>query len=213
MRDKVTDAEVSAAWSENGKKNTDVLAANAAKLKGKTHKVRRTLRAQEMAGHGLRVYEARDPESVAAMRAGFRERMTSPEARAKWEESMRRANADRVYTPEQRAAASSRLQSAEAQAKRDAYNAARRQDECMVDGCDNPHLARSYCIKHYRRWKLYGDPLGRGKVGKPTALSVEQEQQALKMLATGKSQREVGEYFGCSQTAIGRMVKRHKNRP
>ena len=31
---------------------------------------------------------------------------------------------------------------------------------CCIDGCDKPHLARSYCAKHYRRFKLYGDPEG-----------------------------------------------------
>lgn len=31
---------------------------------------------------------------------------------------------------------------------------------CSVSGCEKSHLARGYCDKHYRRWRLYGDPLG-----------------------------------------------------
>jgi hypothetical protein len=30
---------------------------------------------------------------------------------------------------------------------------------CTVDGCNRPHDARGYCNTHYRRWRLYGDPL------------------------------------------------------
>ena len=31
---------------------------------------------------------------------------------------------------------------------------------CCVEGCDTRHDARGYCPAHYRRWQLYGDPLG-----------------------------------------------------
>lgn len=211
MRDKVTDPEASAAWSENGKKMADVLAANTNARKGSSFTVRRTLRFQESAGKSLRDYVAANPEAMAAIRAGFRERMTSPEAKAKWEASMQRVRAERVYTPEERAAATARLQSPEAKAKRAAYNEARRQDECTVDGCTAAHVARGYCRKHWRKWQLYGDPLGNGKIGKPRALSEVQEKQALKMLATGQSQHSVAKHFGCSQRAIGRMVQRHRS--
>lgn len=30
---------------------------------------------------------------------------------------------------------------------------------CSVVDCTNPHLARSYCRLHYKRWKATGDPL------------------------------------------------------
>jgi len=29
---------------------------------------------------------------------------------------------------------------------------------CAVESCDLPSRARGWCPKHYRRWKLYGDP-------------------------------------------------------
>ncbi len=38
---------------------------------------------------------------------------------------------------------------------------------CSVPGCDRPHLARGFCKPHYRRFKLYGDPLGCKPPGVP----------------------------------------------
>lgn len=29
---------------------------------------------------------------------------------------------------------------------------------CSIDGCDRPHMARSWCNAHYQRWKSKGDP-------------------------------------------------------
>lgn len=40
----------------------------------------------------------------------------------------------------------------------------RDQSTCSVDDCDKPTCARTYCQKHYRRWRLYGDPLLRKPV-------------------------------------------------
>lgn len=31
---------------------------------------------------------------------------------------------------------------------------------CSVDGCSKPDRARGWCPAHWRRWRLYGDPLG-----------------------------------------------------
>lgn len=209
MRDKVTDPRASAKWARNGKKQTKVLSENSNSTKGTRRGwQRQTLRSKETAGHGLRVYESSNPDAMAAMRAGFRERMTSPEAKTKWDESMKRVRAERVYTPEQRAAFKAKMQSPEAEAKRAARNTARRTDECAVDGCDKPHCALGYCVKHRRKFLLYGGPLGQGKVGKPRSLSKQQERQALDMLAAGRSQRAVGEHFGTTNSSIGRLVKR-----
>lgn len=32
------------------------------------------------------------------------------------------------------------------------------QQECSVDGCENKQRARTYCPKHWKRWRKYGDP-------------------------------------------------------
>lgn len=32
-------------------------------------------------------------------------------------------------------------------------------EKCKVDGCDRPAVAAGYCASHYRRFKLFGDPL------------------------------------------------------
>ena len=31
---------------------------------------------------------------------------------------------------------------------------------CKIDDCDKPHLARGWCLAHYRRWRRNGHPLG-----------------------------------------------------
>jgi hypothetical protein len=30
---------------------------------------------------------------------------------------------------------------------------------CTIEGCEEPHLSRGWCSKHYYRWKRSGDPL------------------------------------------------------
>lgn len=29
---------------------------------------------------------------------------------------------------------------------------------CLIDGCENKHYARGWCVKHYGRWRRYGNP-------------------------------------------------------
>ncbi len=36
---------------------------------------------------------------------------------------------------------------------------------CSVEECKNPMLARSYCNKHYIRWKIHGDPNQTNRTG------------------------------------------------
>jgi hypothetical protein len=36
---------------------------------------------------------------------------------------------------------------------------------CSIDDCPYPHEAKGFCNKHYRRWKVHGDPLIVGKRG------------------------------------------------
>lgn len=32
---------------------------------------------------------------------------------------------------------------------------------CIIDGCDKPHEARDWCIKHYSLWRRHGSPVPR----------------------------------------------------
>lgn len=31
---------------------------------------------------------------------------------------------------------------------------------CAIDSCDQPHVARGWCYRHWRRWRQHGDPMG-----------------------------------------------------
>lgn len=31
-------------------------------------------------------------------------------------------------------------------------------EHCSIDGCSNPHYARTFCNLHYKRWREKGDP-------------------------------------------------------
>lgn len=44
---------------------------------------------------------------------------------------------------------------------------------CAVDGCGNAHRALGYCYNHWRRLKLYGDPLGKPSSPPKKICSVE----------------------------------------
>lgn len=35
------------------------------------------------------------------------------------------------------------------------------QSTCKIDGCDEPHKARGWCVKHYQRWRKHGSPSDR----------------------------------------------------
>jgi len=37
-------------------------------------------------------------------------------------------------------------------------------EECIVEDCGKPTVARSYCQTHYKRWRRYGDPNFRVRV-------------------------------------------------
>lgn len=43
---------------------------------------------------------------------------------------------------------------------------------CSVDGCENSHVAKGLCDRHYRRWRNHGDPLAGRNFGL-TSCSVE----------------------------------------
>lgn len=44
---------------------------------------------------------------------------------------------------------------------------------CSIDGCDTKARARGWCAAHWRRWRLYGDPLGSAPSTSMRACAVE----------------------------------------
>lgn len=38
-------------------------------------------------------------------------------------------------------------------------------DYCTLDNCNKPYRAKGYCQMHYRRYKLYGDPIVKVNTG------------------------------------------------
>lgn len=64
---------------------------------------------------------------------------------------------------------------------------------CSVEGCGKKHLAKGYCVKHYRRWTDHGDPLG----------GEDQYSSPAEALAARTVRRETGcvEWIGCTNHA------------
>lgn len=40
-----------------------------------------------------------------------------------------------------------------------------RDGTCTIDGCEEPHMARGWCMTHYYRWRRQGSPLAIGVGG------------------------------------------------
>lgn len=44
---------------------------------------------------------------------------------------------------------------------------------CAIDDCEKVRSRRDWCHSHYRRWRVYGDPLGTAKAKPPVLCSAE----------------------------------------
>lgn len=151
--DKVTDESSREKWSANGSARADVLRANAAEVRGgkRRRKPRITAAFRASMATNLQSWIDANPGEMARLRAEFRERMTTPEALAKWEASMKPVWAGREWTDEERAAFVERMNTPDVEAKREAYRAAHRVDTCSIEDCTEPHLAKGLCRRHYRQ--------------------------------------------------------------
>lgn len=56
--------------------------------------------------------------------------------------------------------------------------------------------------------RMADEPVGERKLGRPGALTDEQEREALAMIAAGGSTRTVAKHFGCNKDSIRRLIKR-----
>lgn len=153
--EQVTDPESHEKWSQNAINRDAVVNAR----NGPKNRTRRRTKAFQRLlddGGNLGRWVKEHPDEMAEIVAGFRDRVTSPEAMAKWEESMRKvwASQGEKWTDEDRAEFAARMATPDVEAKRKAYRDATRIDFCTVDGCGKPHIARGFCKSHYRKlWK------------------------------------------------------------
>ena len=219
MTCKVTDEDTRKRWSENGARQRGTLAANAEAVRGTTGRKSRLTAAAKAAREDSAIerWARENPERVAEVRAGFKERVSTPEARAKWAESMAAVREQRVYTQEEREEFAQRMSSPEVVARRESERAARTTLNCSVDGCDRAHVARGYCKLHWRRWKKTGDvggvepldPAEASRKGRPTArvATPDQFQEVRRLCAGGMSQHKVAERMGISQSIVSRIVR------
>ncbi len=103
-------------------------------------------------GKHLRQWIAEHPEEVADLRAGFKERVTSPEVRAKWLAAQRKGRAERIYSEDEIRAFRERMASPSVEAKRVAHRERTRTVTCSIEGCTAPHVARGLCHAHWSKW-------------------------------------------------------------
>lgn len=206
----VTDPETHEKWRQAAIKRDAVTNAR----RGPKNKKRRRTKAFQRIlddGGNLGRWMRDHPDEMAEIVAGFRDRVTSPEALRKWEESMRQvwASQGEKWTDEQRAEFVARMQSDEVEAKRQAYRDATRIDVCTVEGCGDPHLAKGFCKKHYRRVQAHGDPhmVMKARLGK-RVLTLEQMQNIVDFAAVNAAtHKELAKRFNVSPSIIGRVLR------
>lgn len=221
VKDKVTDERVRGAWIEHGRTMADVLRSNAGRTKGKPQsKPNRRTRADERRrqDNALLRWAAENPDEAARVRAGFKDRMNTEEAKAAWRGAMERVRAEREYTDEERERFRARMADPEVVERRRTSLAASRTEWCSVEGCPRPHVAKGMCGLHWRRAKKTGGagtlaPMSLSEAARkprPTrrALNDEQMSAVRDLYAAGQlSQREIASRFGTTQSVVSRVVK------
>lgn len=219
--EKVTDEESRARWSSNGRAQVETLTANSDRARGTSgRKMRMTAAFRATLGQNLQRWMDENPNEIAAMRADFRSRMESPAALEKWRTSMERVWAEQgeKWTDEERAAFRERMSAPDVVAKREAARAEGTTLVCTLDGCEQPHLARGYCITHWNRWNRNGDPgparkftpAEGARMGRPKKRALSEAQMAEvrdAYAAGGVTQGHLAERFGVTQSIISRVVR------
>lgn len=74
---------------------------------------------------------------------------------------------------------------------------------CSVEGCDDPHTARGFCKRHYRRWRRHGDPLGGRRHYDLHALATETE----KVCTSCEQLKPLNEFAPTKHGFMGRAAK------
>lgn len=89
---------------------------------------------------------------------------------------------------------------------------------CSIEDCPYPHEARGFCKKHYRRWRVHGDPLvvGKGGGGDNVRLGFRQpmddwdKKRVTCLLSQGLSYRAIQRSTGIGYVTVHRFVKSMK---
>lgn len=160
MRDKVTDQSIRKIFVERGRRSRsiDTLRENSARTKGtRGRKTRRTLAFDRyMESTGLTRWIADHPDEVAEMRAGFGDRMKTPEAKANWAAAMERVRAEREpMRPSERRAFAALMARPDIVEKRRKTIEAAATVGCSVEDCDRPHAAKGLCSMHWKRARTH----------------------------------------------------------
>jgi hypothetical protein len=113
-KDAVTDPDLRAAYVENGKRNYGPHVRSERSRK----EPRRTAAYRKNVGAALKRWIDDNPAEMAALRAGFRARMTSPEVYEKWRSANATSIAQREWSDEKRAAFKELMASAEVRERR-----------------------------------------------------------------------------------------------
>lgn len=72
--------------------------------------------------------------------------------------------------------------------------------------------ARSFCSRHYQRWKNHGDPLA-PVIGRKRRWEPEELQLLEDMIEEGRSDAFIGKRLNCTANAVNIARKRHKIAP
>jgi len=80
---------------------------------------------------------------------------------------------------------------------------------CTIENCGEKYLAKGYCDMHYRRWKLYDDPLIKKSTGRVY------DKTGYVLIRTQKGNARKGRYTMehrlVMEETIGRKLEKHEN--
>ena len=85
---------------------------------------------------------------------------------------------------------------------------------CSVEGCENPmHTEKSsLCNTHYRRNRLYGDPLGLSELGRKRRSGWKDKKGYIRLcLSENGKRRQVTQHRYVMEQHIGRPLRKNEN--
>jgi hypothetical protein len=84
---------------------------------------------------------------------------------------------------------------------------------CTAPGCDQPHKAKGYCLRHYKRVRA-GLPLEaaprHGERAPTSKLTDDTVRKIRDLHAGGETLAELGRKFGITDSTVSKIVKRQR---